>query len=54
MPDTASNRPRYLARPNARGDRYAYTRVDGRMVSLGRYGTEMQISRPKVKETLVE
>ena len=39
MPDTASNRPRYLARPNARGDRYAYTRVDGRMVSLGRYGT---------------
>ena len=40
MPDTASNRPRYLARTNARGDRYAYTRVDGRMVSLGRYGTD--------------
>ena len=45
MPDTASNRPQYLARTNARGDRCAYTRIDGRMVSLGRYGTDESYER---------
>ena len=45
MPETTPPRPRYLARQNARGDRYAYTRSKGRMISLGRYGTEKSHAR---------
>lgn len=35
----AARPPRYLSRTNANGVAYAYTRVDGRTVSLGRHGT---------------
>ncbi len=38
MPRTTTG-PRYLQRNNANGVAYAYTRVDGRTVSLGRFGT---------------
>ena len=38
MPDASPSRPRYLARLNANGVRYAYTRSKGRMISLGRWG----------------
>ncbi len=41
MPDTLPNRPRYLARTNTRGYRYAYARVDVPVVSLGRHGSSV-------------
>ena len=44
MPDKPNNRPAFKTQ-TVKGSHYAYTRVDGRRISLGRAGTPEALSK---------